>query len=78
MIPPYVGAKLETRFREEVRGQTLRQEHPRGVPADEYVMENNALSAASLGLPYVRGAPGFGAGTSVGTDSVTDDTELVL
>ena len=37
-------------------------------------MESNALSAASLGLPYVRGSAGFGAGTSVGyTDSVTED-----
>ena len=78
-MPAYVGAKLESAFVKKSVGKPYAKNVPRGVPADEYVTESNALSAASLGLPYVRGSAGFGAGTSVGyTDSVTDDTGSYL
>jgi hypothetical protein len=73
-MPSYVGAKLESAFVKKSVGKPYAKNVPRGVPAEEYVTESNSLSAASLGLPYVRGSAGFGAGTSVGyTDSVTDD-----
>jgi len=34
----------------------------RGVLADDFITENNAMMAASMGLPFVRGASTGGGG----------------
>ena len=70
-IPPYVGEKLEPAFLKKSVGKPYAKNVPRGVPPEEYVTESNALSAASLGLPYVRGHAGFGAGQG-GSVAYTD------
>ena len=39
---------------------------PRGALADDWISENNALLAASMGLPFVRGGGAFRLGTGGG------------
>lgn len=76
VFPNYVGAKLEPAFVKKSAGKPYAKNVTRGTTAKEYVTESNALSAASLGLPYVRGQAAFGAGASVAyTDSEAGYTD---
>jgi hypothetical protein len=75
VFPAWVGEKLEPAFLKKSAGKPYAKNLPRGISAEEYVTESNALCAASLGLPYVRGSAGFGAGTSVGYDDSVSETD---
>jgi hypothetical protein len=73
MFPPYVGEKLEPAFLKKSAGKPYAKTIPRGVLAEDWITENNALLAASMGLPFVR-AGGGGAVGRVGT-AATRSTE---
>lgn len=68
-FPPYVGEKLEPAFLKKAAGKPYAKAIPRGSTSEEWVTENNALMAAAMGLPFHRGAAGFGAGG----DEFSDD-----
>ena len=68
-FPPYVGEKLEPAFLKKAAGKPYAKAIPRGSTSEEWVTENNALMAAAMGLPFHRGAAGFGAGG----DELSDD-----
>jgi len=72
VFPPYVGEKLEPAFVKKSAGKPYAKNIPRGTLAEEYVAENNALVAASLGLPFVRGGGGFGFGAGRGGDEYSE------
>ena len=68
-FPPYVGEKLEPAFLKKAAGKPYAKAIPRGSTSEDFVTENNALMAAAMGLPFIRGAAGFGAGG----DELSDD-----
>jgi len=75
-FPPYVGEKLKPQFLKKSTGKPYAKVIPRGVLADDWISENNAMMAASMGLPFVRGAGAYRMGTGAGGDggnSLDDD-----
>ena len=73
-VPACVGAKLESAFVKKSVGKPYAKNVPRGVPADEYVTESNALSARRLGCRTCAGAPGSARAPASGTRTPSPTT----
>jgi hypothetical protein len=73
-FPPYVGDKLQPQFLKKSTGKPYAKVIPRGILADDWISENNAMLAASMGLPFVRGGGAFRLGTGgAGSNGGDDD-----
>ena len=73
-FPPYVGEKLQPQFLKKSSSKPYAKAIPRGILADDWISENNAVLAASMGLPFLRGGEGgYRLGTAAGSGYGEED-----